>query len=1104
MLRKFASLGICEAVAAASILVASVGFEAPAVAQAPATDRLRLIVETDAGGDPDDEQSLVRFLLYSAEWDVEGIIANRPVTLRPENRNRRESGLAIVREFVEAYAEVYPHLKEHDPRFPEPRVLRERTVPGYDDTDDGVRLIISAVDRDDPRPIWFLNWGTNQGSGVSSLKRALDKVLAERGRDGYAKFKNKILLSSAEKFGDHTTTIEPLWKLWVFPFFPDREGGRWYHRFGPLTAKAGGFDLERDLRTNHGPLGALYPTNTHLPQKEGDTYTFLYLIPTGMNDPLHPEWGSWAGRFGVREDWQPPNANYYWANQRDEWNGTTNRDNMLKRWAADLQNDFRARLEWCVKPVREANHPPQAVVGRDSTKRILERAATAGSTVRLSAQGSSDPDGNALAYEWFVYPEAGTYRGKIGLANAAEPDVDVSVPEDAAGTTIHVLLAVRDQGAPPLARYRRVVLRVGAKELTDTRDKFVPQTRVAIQEGRWLINGKPTYPDSRAEGLLMNVRMVNAVFEDARRSDFDAAANTDEFISRIPDYVSCGVRAFTVGLQGGMPGYEGAANSAFEPDGTLQKPYLERVRRVIEACDRHGAAVILGCFYQRQDQILRDEAAVRGGVVNVANWIRNSGFTNVLLEIANEFPHGGFNHRIIQSADGEAELIRLAKRTAPGLLVSTSGLGDGKVSDAAADASDFLLIHFNGVKVDAIPERVAAYAKLRKPIVCNEDDKIGDEGARAAEVSVGSGASWGLMLERHNQHFPFTFQGAADDPAVYAKLRQLTTPFPAKSWRSGAPAEFGMDAGHLDALRDFVGGRGCIVRHGMMLYSWGDQAQRQDVASACKTVYAHFLARGVEVGKIASFDEPVRHWEPRLEQLNAALDFKDRRIAWRHLINQTSCYGVRESPGTAFDYSDFNMALLFDTLFLKVYGTTYAKVDDEVLRPLLTDLLECEDGPTLMAFGPGNRPGRLAMSVRDMARFGLLYLHRGRWKTRQLLNEAVVAQLVTSPLPAELPRTQGAKAEMIADQRSIGGGNNQTDHFGSYSFAWWTNGTDREGKRHWLAAPIDTFAALGHGGQRALVVIPSLDVIISWNDARVDGRDQENQALKLLVESITK
>ena len=446
-----------------SILATTVGCGTPVAAQTPARERLRLIVETDAGGDPDDEQSLVRFLLYASEWDVEGIIANRPVTLRPENRNRRGSGLEIVQEFVDAYGEVYPRLSQHDDRFPEPQVLRERAVPGYNETDDGVRLVMAAVDRDDPRPVWFLNWGTNQGSGASSLKRALDRVLAGRGRNGYAKFKNKILLSSADKFGDHTATIEPLWRLWVFPFFPDREGGRWYHRFGPLTAKAGGFDLERDVLTNHGPLGALYPTNTHLPQKEGDTYTFLYLVPTGMNHPMHPEWGSWAGRFGVREDWQPPNANYYWANQRDTWNGTTNRDNMLKRWAADLQNEFRARLDWCVKSYREANHPPHAVIDGDKSGHILYRDAAAGSTMRISAAGSSDPDGNDLTYEWFVYPEAGTYPGKVELANPKGSEVDVHIPADGAGRTIHLVLIVRDRGEPPLARYRRIVVHVTGK-----------------------------------------------------------------------------------------------------------------------------------------------------------------------------------------------------------------------------------------------------------------------------------------------------------------------------------------------------------------------------------------------------------------------------------------------------------------------------------------------------------------------------------------------------------------------------------------------------------------------------------------------------------------
>ena len=420
--------------------------------------RLRLIVETDAGADPDDEQSLVRFLLYANEWDVEGIIANRREVRRPENHHRLDSGFAIVANFVDAYGQVYPRLREHDARFPDPETLRKRTVAGYEDTDDAVRLIVAAVDRDDPRPIWFLNWGTGHGAAESNLKRALDRVLAERGPQGYAAFKERILLCSDDQFGEHTTRIEPLWRLWVYPYYPNMDGGRWYHRFGPLTAEAGGFDLERDVRTNHGPLGALYPTNTTIVQKEGDSPTFLYLIPNGLSDPMQPTWGGWAGRFGVRSDWRPSNADYYWAGERDRLSGSTNRDNTLKRWAADLQNDFRARMDWCVQPFAKANHPPRAVLNGDASQGVLTFDARAGTTVQLSAAGSSDPDGHELAYEWFVYPEAGSYRGPIEF-NARTSEIAFDVPADAAGATIHLIVAVRDGGDPPLARYRRAVLR---------------------------------------------------------------------------------------------------------------------------------------------------------------------------------------------------------------------------------------------------------------------------------------------------------------------------------------------------------------------------------------------------------------------------------------------------------------------------------------------------------------------------------------------------------------------------------------------------------------------------------------------------------------------
>jgi hypothetical protein len=267
--------------------------------------------------------------------------------------------------------------------------------------------------------------------------------------------------------------------------------------------------------------------------------------------------------------------------------------------------------------------------------------------------------------------------------------------------------------------------------------------------------------------------MVNATFEDRMRPDFDADANSAEFIAVIPDYVAHGVGAFTLHLQGGMPGYEGAVNSAFNADGSLRDSQMARMRRVIEACDRNGAVVILGCYYQRQDQILRDEDAVRAGVVNAVKWIQSAGFSNVVMEIANEFGHGGFNHRILKSPDGQVELIRLARRTAPALLVSTSGLGDGTSHESVARASDFLLIHFNATRLEDIPRRIASLKRYGKPILCNEDQKWGEQGAKAAELCVMNGASWGLMLEKLNQHFPFTFQGAADDPVVYTALAQL-------------------------------------------------------------------------------------------------------------------------------------------------------------------------------------------------------------------------------------------------------------------------------------------------------------------------------------------
>ncbi|HUU90933.1 MAG TPA: hypothetical protein VM238_06960 [Phycisphaerae bacterium] len=329
--------------------------------------------------------------------------------------------------------------------------------------------------------------------------------------------------------------------------------------------------------------------------------------------------------------------------------------------------------------------------------------------------------------------------------------------------------------------------------------------------------------------------------------------------------------------------------------------------------------------------------------------------------------------------------------------------------------------------------------------------------------------------------------------------------FPGKTWETREPAEVGLDASALKACADYVGGRACVVRHGFLVYTWGDVSKRADVASAAKAVYAHFLFKALENGKIPSLNQPAMEWEPRLRGINAALGHKDRGITWRHFANQISCYGLAEKPGAAYAYNDWQMALFWDTLFLKVYGATFDNVDETVLRPLLTDRIGCEDKPTMMAFGTANRPGRLAISCRDFARFGLLYMNKGNWNGKQILAEPLAVKAVSEPVPNAIPRAGGVAAEMIPGQRSIGSTripDNQTDHMGSYSWLWWTNGVDREGKRHWPGVPTDACGAFGHGGKRAMVVIPSLDLITSWNDATCTGRERENKALKLLVGAV--
>ena len=330
--------------------------------------------------------------------------------------------------------------------------------------------------------------------------------------------------------------------------------------------------------------------------------------------------------------------------------------------------------------------------------------------------------------------------------------------------------------------------------------------------------------------------------------------------------------------------------------------------------------------------------------------------------------------------------------------------------------------------------------------------------------------------------------------------------YPGATWVEKPPAAVGLDPAALAVFRAAVGGRGCVVRHGIMAYTWGDPAKRGEVASAVKPVLGHFLLKAVEEGRLASLDTPVATFEPRLNDINPELGHKDRRITFRHMIFQISCYGVSEPPGTAFDYNDWQMALLADTLFNKVYATPWERVDAEVAGPRLFDRIGCQDRPHFTTPDASGRwAGRLSISVRDFARFGLLYRHEGQWAGRSLLVRETARRAVTSPLPGKFPRTTTRAVAMIPGQRSLGSikvPDDQTDHFGSYSFAWWTNGLDRDGHRLWPGVPVDAFAALGHGGKRGVFVLPSLDLVASWNESPIDDWAKQAEAFRRLVRSV--
>lgn len=424
----------------------------------------RIINTTDLGADPDDEQSMVRQLVCANEFDIEGLIVATGCW------KKTQSSTAMLDKIVDAYAKAYPNLRVHAKDYPSPEYLKSisvlgQTAYGMGDVGSGKdspgsELIIAAVDKDDPRPVWVMGWG-----GMNNAAQAIWEVRETRTPEELKKFLSKLRLFDILGQDDAGA--------WIAKNFPQVFYIRATKVYNWQPPKNGEYQKE-DIQS-HGSLGAAYPDTKWA--TEGDTPAFMHVYPNGLNDPEQIDQGSWGGRFsfvkqeGIRSMSEVHKIQNDGETQYDPYlmyGNTPDGGNSIKMWEKGYNNDFAARMDWSItSKVEDANHHPIAVLNGDLTRNVLNMKATAGATIELSAMGSIDPDNDSITYTWSFYEEPGSYKGTLNIQNSSVETAKVEIPKDAAGKTIHIILEIHDNGTPNLYAYRRAVITVRDEEKAD-------------------------------------------------------------------------------------------------------------------------------------------------------------------------------------------------------------------------------------------------------------------------------------------------------------------------------------------------------------------------------------------------------------------------------------------------------------------------------------------------------------------------------------------------------------------------------------------------------------------------------------------------------------
>jgi hypothetical protein len=424
-------------------------FRAPFPAPGP---RPRVIVTSD--GEVDDRDSMIRFLLYANEWDVEALIYSAS---RFHWLGNTWSGVEWIADQIDMYARVYPFLRQNADGYPTPEELLRKVYVGNitnvgemeADTPGADRIVRVLLD-DRPGPVYLQAWG-----GTNTIAKALATIQKQH-PDQMDRVSQKavvfIILDQDSTFRQY---IEPNWpKLQVLGSFRQFAALAYGWRniiappYRPFFERPW---LEGHITRNHGALAGAYQTENGAFRSEGDSPSFMHQIEVGLRSRENPAYGGWGGRF-VQEK---PGITSVWKDAEDE-------GNLFKpiwRWAEAFQNDWAARADWSVKPYDRANHPPEVWLTGPA-----DLEAAAGAAVRLDVSGSVDPDGDKLSCLWWHYRDPGKYRGDVVLKEPDRAATTVQVPADAKpGDTVHLIAQVTDAGKPPLTRYARVIVTVGAQ-----------------------------------------------------------------------------------------------------------------------------------------------------------------------------------------------------------------------------------------------------------------------------------------------------------------------------------------------------------------------------------------------------------------------------------------------------------------------------------------------------------------------------------------------------------------------------------------------------------------------------------------------------------------